>query len=152
SRCERDAGSCRCFDPAGYEDRPSPESIGTRPRAELLRKSGRIGAALQGSFSTGSGAGLEFNAVDAIHMLGIATKTEESLRWNEGYTEEEIGECLLLIARQAEASPHFARAWKLLHEDPWLSRDEPKRLERIMSLGQVNESKPEAGSISTCKI
>ena len=28
-------------------------------------------------------AGLEFYAVDAVHMLGIATKGEESLRWNE---------------------------------------------------------------------
>jgi tetratricopeptide (TPR) repeat protein len=179
-------------------------------------------------------AGLEFHAVDSVHMLGIATKGEESLRWNEeairmseaakdprarrwlgplynntgwtyfdlrryddalkmfqkdlafrtpsgnkveigiarwsaakvlrylgrvdealkiqmellqlpelkggdneGYTREEIGECLILLGRQAEAVPHFAIAWQLLHDDPWLKRDEPKRLDRLKTLGEV---------------
>jgi tetratricopeptide (TPR) repeat protein len=179
-------------------------------------------------------AGLEFYAVDAAHMLGIAAKGEESLRWNEeairisevakdprarrwlgalynntgwtyfdmrryddalkmfqkdlafrtpsgnkveigiarwsaakvlrnlgrvdealktqmellklpelqggdneGYTQEEIGECLILLGRQAEAVPHFAIAWRLLHDDPWLKRDEPKRLDRMKRLGDV---------------
>ena len=179
-------------------------------------------------------AGLEFYAVDAAHMLGIATKGDESLRWNEeairmsetakdprarkwlgplynntgwtyfdlrryddalkmfqkdlafrtpsgnkveigiarwssakalrylgrvdealktqmellqlpelqggdneGYTQEEVGECLLLLGRQAEAVPHFAVAWKLLHDDPWLKRDEAQRLDRLKRLGEV---------------
>ena len=56
---------------------------------------------------------------------------------NEGYTREEIGECLLLLGRQDEARSHFARAWELLREDPWLKRDEPQRLERLQSLGNV---------------
>ncbi len=54
---------------------------------------------------------------------------------SEGYTREEIGECLLLLKRPAEVAPSFARAWELLHEDPWLSRDEPDRLERLKKLG-----------------
>jgi len=179
-------------------------------------------------------AGLEFYAVDAAHMLGIAAKDNESLKWNaeaiklaeaaqdpkarrwlgslynntgwtyfdmgryeealatfqtalefrkkdgtivqtgiarwsigkilrhlgrveealqiqlelldqpgrkgndaEGYTREEIGECLLLLNRQAEATPQFARAWELLHNDPWLRQDEPKRLERLKRLGEL---------------
>jgi len=179
-------------------------------------------------------AGLEFYAVDAVHMLGIAAKGDESLRWNEeairmseaakdprarrwlgplynntgwtyfdmrryddalkmfqkdlafrtpsgnkaeigiarwsaakvlrylgrvdealktqlellqlpelkggeneGYTQEEIGECLILLGRQAEAVPHFAIAWQLLHNDPWLKRDESKRLDRLKRLGEV---------------
>jgi tetratricopeptide (TPR) repeat protein len=179
-------------------------------------------------------AGLEFYAVDAVHMLGIAAKGDESLRWNEeairmseaakdprarrwlgplynntgwtyfdmrryddalkmfqkdiafrtpsgskaeigiarwsaakvlrylgrvdealktqmellqlpelkggeneGYTQEEIGECLILLGRQAEAVPHFAIAWQLLHDDPWLKRDESKRLDRLKRLGEV---------------
>ena len=53
----------------------------------------------------------------------------------EGYTREEIGECLLLLKRSAEAGPHFARAWDLLRNDPWLSRDEPDRLSRLKRLG-----------------
>ena len=54
---------------------------------------------------------------------------------SEGYTQEEIGECLLLLKRSGEAGPHFARAWELLHNDPWLSRDEPDRLARLKRLG-----------------
>ena len=56
---------------------------------------------------------------------------------SEGYTREEIGECLLLLKRPADAAPHFARAWELLHEDPWLSRDEPDRLARLKKLGGI---------------
>lgn len=54
---------------------------------------------------------------------------------SEGYTREEIGECLLLLKRPREAAPHFARAWELLHNDPWLSRDESDRLTRLKRLG-----------------
>lgn len=54
---------------------------------------------------------------------------------SEGYTREEVGECLMLLEREAEAQPHFARAWELMHDDPWLSRDEPERLERLKRLG-----------------
>jgi len=180
-------------------------------------------------------SGLEYYAVDAAHMLGIATKAEDSLRWNkvaiemaeaakdpkarrwlgplynntgwtyfdmgkysealdlfqrdiefrkqtgknaevgiarwsankmlrhlgrveeslkmqiellsdpdrqnndsEGYTREEIAECLVLLKRQDEAKPYFARAWELLHNDPWLQKDEPQRLARLKNLGSVS--------------
>jgi tetratricopeptide (TPR) repeat protein len=56
---------------------------------------------------------------------------------NEGYTQEEIGECLLLLNKKAEAKPYFARAWELLHEDQWLKRDEPARLTRLKQFGEV---------------
>ena len=56
---------------------------------------------------------------------------------SEGYTREEIGECLLLLNRPREAAPYFARAWELLHDDPWLSRDEPERLARLKRLGGI---------------
>lgn len=56
---------------------------------------------------------------------------------SEGYTREEIGECLLLLKRGDEATPYFARAWQLLHNDPWLSRDEPDRLARLKRLGGI---------------
>jgi tetratricopeptide (TPR) repeat protein len=54
---------------------------------------------------------------------------------SEGYTREEIGECLLLLNRPSEAKSHFARAWELLHNDPWLKQDEPARLERLKKFG-----------------
>jgi hypothetical protein len=56
---------------------------------------------------------------------------------SEGYTHEEIAECLLLLHRDAEAPMHFARAWDLLHNDPWLRQDEPARLARLKTLGKV---------------
>jgi len=54
---------------------------------------------------------------------------------SEGYTQEEIAECLLALGRKNEARPHFARAWELLREDPWLKRDEADRLDRLRKLG-----------------
>lgn len=56
---------------------------------------------------------------------------------SEGYTHEEIGECLLVLNREGEAGPYFARAWELLKDDPWLSRDEAPRLERMKRLGGI---------------
>lgn len=56
----------------------------------------------------------------------------------DGYTEEETGECLLALQREQEAQAHFARAYTLLAEDPWLQRDEPDRLNRLAALGHVS--------------
>ena len=56
---------------------------------------------------------------------------------SDGYTQEEIGECLLALGREDEARPHFARAYALLRDDPWLQRDEPERLQRLAALGQA---------------
>jgi tetratricopeptide (TPR) repeat protein len=85
----------------------------------------------------------------AAKMLRHLGRVEESLKLQmellddpdrqnndaEGYTREEIGECLLLLKRPDEAIPYFARAWDLLRNDPWLSRDEPDRLSRLKRLG-----------------
>jgi tetratricopeptide (TPR) repeat protein len=57
----------------------------------------------------------------------------------EGYSHEEIAECLLLLGRQNEAKPHFARAWELLRNDPWLKQDEPQRLERLKQMGGLKD-------------
>jgi tetratricopeptide (TPR) repeat protein len=53
----------------------------------------------------------------------------------DGYVNEELAECLLALGREEEARPHFARAWDVLHEDPWLARDEADRLARLAELG-----------------
>jgi len=223
-------------------DHPDPEMQTARVRSLLERgrvlnsskKSEESIRYFEDALKFAENAGLEFYAVDAAHMLGIAAKGEESLRWNEeairmseaagdprarrwlgplynntgwtyfdmrryddalkmfqkdlafrtpsgnkveigiarwsaakvlrylgrvdealktqmellqlpelkggdneGYTREEVGECLILLGRQAEAVPHFAIAWQLLHDDPWLKRDEPKRLDRLKRLGEV---------------
>ena len=54
----------------------------------------------------------------------------------DGYVEEELGECLLLLGRPADARPHFAQAHALLSQDPWLVESEPARLERLKQLSQ----------------
>lgn len=53
----------------------------------------------------------------------------------DGYVHEEIAECLLALGRPEEARPHFGRAWEVLHQDPWLQRDQPERLARLADLG-----------------
>ena len=52
----------------------------------------------------------------------------EALGTSDGYVHEELGECLLLLGRAAEALPHFARAFELLSGDPWLAAHEKERL------------------------
>lgn len=54
----------------------------------------------------------------------------------DGFVYEEIALCLWSLGRTAEARPHFARAHALLSQDPWLSRDEPARLARLLELSQ----------------
>lgn len=53
----------------------------------------------------------------------------------EGYAREELAECLLLEGHAELARPEFARAYELLHTDPWLARDEAPRLQRLRELG-----------------
>jgi len=65
----------------------------------------------------------------------VLTRPERKDNAAEGYSHEEIGECLLFLGREAEAKPHFARAWELLHNDVWLQRDEPQRVDRLQQLG-----------------
>jgi tetratricopeptide (TPR) repeat protein len=52
----------------------------------------------------------------------------------DGYVQEELGECLLLLEREEEARPHFARAYAILSQDPWLQANEPERLQRLKQL------------------
>jgi len=53
----------------------------------------------------------------------------------DGYCDEEIAECLLLLGRSDEARPYFRRAWDALSEDQWLKANEAPRLERLRQLG-----------------
>jgi tetratricopeptide (TPR) repeat protein len=86
----------------------------------------------------------------ALRSLGRYEEALEMQRENQralqaagepvGYTEEEIGECLLALGREQEARPHFARASAVLSGDPWLQRDEPDRLNRLAKLGQIPDT------------
>ena len=52
-----------------------------------------------------------------------------------GYTDEELGECLLVLGRPDEATRHFARAHATLSKDIWLVKNEAERLARLKQLG-----------------
>ncbi len=82
-------------------------------------------------------------------MLRALNRTEEALTIQEellphperqggaaeGYTREEIGECLLALGRADDAKSYFARAHELLSEDEWLVENEAARLSRLKELG-----------------
>jgi tetratricopeptide (TPR) repeat protein len=53
---------------------------------------------------------------------------------HDGYVEEELGENLLALGREAEAQPYFARAYQALAQDAWLVDHEPERLARLQHL------------------
>ena len=53
----------------------------------------------------------------------------------DSYVYEELAECLYAPGWTDEAKPHFRRAHELLLKDPWLSENEPKRIERLGELG-----------------
>lgn len=52
----------------------------------------------------------------------------------DGFVHEEMGECLLLLGREAEAKPCFRRAHSILKEIVWVAEDTP-RIERLARLG-----------------
>lgn len=52
-----------------------------------------------------------------------------------GYVHEEAAECLREMGRDEEAKEHFARAYELLAQDPWLAEQERERLRRLRRLG-----------------
>lgn len=78
--------------------------------------------------------------VDSALMIqrSLEKDWEASGEEQDGYVFEEIGECLLSLNRATEAVPYFARAYEFLSKDPWLSRDEPERLARMKTLGQIH--------------
>jgi tetratricopeptide (TPR) repeat protein len=75
------------------------------------------------------------NRVEDALSKQMALKDEfESAGETDGYVFEEIGECLLALSRAEEARPHFAKAYEVLSQDPWLAKDEPTRIKRLKKL------------------
>ena len=54
----------------------------------------------------------------------------------DGYVFEEIGECLLLLNKNDESKPYFAKAYEYLSKDNWLVDNQPERLERLKELSE----------------
>jgi tetratricopeptide (TPR) repeat protein len=75
---------------------------------------------------------------EALEMQQQHLRTLERAGESGAFAHEEIGECLLALGREEEARPHFAQAYALLADDPWLRRDETERLNRLAALGRVS--------------
>jgi tetratricopeptide (TPR) repeat protein len=59
----------------------------------------------------------------------------------DGFIQEEIGECLLLLDQPDNARSYFDQAFALLSQDQWLVANEPARLERLKSLAQNKDER-----------
>ena len=72
---------------------------------------------------------------EAYGMQQALLAEYERLGEENGYVYEEIAECLRKMGRDEEAQAHFARAYELLAQDPWLAEQERERLQRLRKLG-----------------
>lgn len=72
---------------------------------------------------------------EALAMQQALKAEFDALGERDGFVFEELGECLLLLGRQEEAAPNFARAYEILSQDAWLAESEPARLGRLKELG-----------------
>ncbi len=69
-------------------------------------------------------------------QLNLEKEIAQSGDVEDGYVFEEIGECLLLKNQPEQAAPYFLKACTILSQDPWLQKNESKRLARLKKLGQ----------------
>ncbi len=84
-------------------------------------------------------------AQQALAMQRELLAAYEKLKEEDGYVCEEIGECLLLLDKAADAKPWFAKAWSLLKDQTWINDAEPERLPRMKRLAGVDDEKPKDG-------
>ena len=72
-------------------------------------------------------------------LLRVMGNVEEALSMQmsdsnpDGFTHEEIGECLLALGRVAEAKKSFAQAYEVLKEIDWVAED-TQRISRLKEL------------------
>lgn len=74
---------------------------------------------------------------DALKEQQSLLQEADSAKKPDGFIYEEIAECLTSLKREKEAASYFAKAYALLSQDKWLSRDEPDRIARMKKLGNV---------------
>lgn len=75
-------------------------------------------------------------AEEALRQQQALQEAWIPLGGSDGYTEEELGECLLALNRPEEARPYFAQAYAKLSQDARLMATEPARIERLKRLGE----------------
>ena len=74
---------------------------------------------------------------DALAILEPIEKEVAAAGKEDGDVFQEIGENLLALAVPDQAKPWFAKAYAVLSKDAALVKSEPKRLERLKSLGGI---------------
>ena len=67
-------------------------------------------------------------------MQALAAEAEETGE-DDGYTQEELGEHMLLLGDETQAQVHFASAYAQLSQDPWMMEHEAARMARMKELG-----------------
>ncbi|WP_374346957.1 tetratricopeptide repeat protein [Chitinimonas sp.] len=73
--------------------------------------------------------------VDAALDIQLTLEQDwKRLREEDGYVYEEIAECLLAQGRDEEAALYFAKAYRVLSQDPWLQRQDAARIARMRQL------------------
>jgi tetratricopeptide (TPR) repeat protein len=73
---------------------------------------------------------------EAFEIMQALLIEAEAAGADTGYTHEELGELLLLEGETDEARDHFAEAYAVLSQDPWLMENEAERMERMRQLGK----------------
>ena len=73
---------------------------------------------------------------EALRIQEALKKELVESKAEDGYVDEELGECLLALKRPEEARPHVRQAHELLSKDAWLAENEPSRIERLQRLGR----------------
>lgn len=77
------------------------------------------------------------NQIEEALSKQLALKAEfDSIGDSDGYVDEEIGECLLLLKRENEAKIYFAKAYELLSQDEWMMANEAERMKRMKELSE----------------
>jgi tetratricopeptide (TPR) repeat protein len=76
----------------------------------------------------------QLRALGRVEESLAAQRTLAAENDTDGFVHEELGECLLLLGREAEAKPHFRRAHEMLGKIGWVAEDKA-RIERLGRLG-----------------
>ena len=76
----------------------------------------------------------QLRALGRVEEALAAQRKLAAEKGTDGFVHEELGECLLLLGRDAEAKPCFRRAHELLKQIAWVAEDKA-RIERLDRLG-----------------
>ncbi len=77
---------------------------------------------------------------EALTMQQEVQLELKQLGVSDGVVLEEIGECLRSLKRNEESQSYFKRAYDLLSTEEWLTNNEPARIKRLKTLGNVKQA------------